>query len=899
MITEINKAMLRNLMEQLQVDDSSPSYIVRIWRVGDPISQPYVFTGQEGGVSAIEVTGSEETGCATATVTFEDTYGLRTPEFDTNKISDEFTEGITRSGFEKLLWPENKIQICLGYGDLVVPVLTGCIDSFEVDSEALSISIEVRDNMRFLVDQTIDPIKFGKELVYPREDINVKISPATSIVEIVGVTSYLNVRSGPGTDYEVIGRATNGETFTYLGTHGEWHNILFNSKNAYVHGTYCKLQDSLATVDASGQIDTDKEQWLASSIVQDLAVIATTIDLDGENPLLNRSVCNVKTDKSALSDPEIQNYTIKSIKFPISLSYFEAAMQIVNQLGNVCFRCNRYGDIILYKNPRPSLTDFPDWVVTDYIDLTSLHYNLDITDLRNKVLIISKNGLALFEHKNITRNYMKGVSRIFSIEVPWAETPEQKHAAACAFFNQMLDAFRKVTIAIKGNPLIELGQVVKLSDLVSTATAYYQVRSWKHSYTSEGFITTLELEHITKVLETAVTMIADDIPIYNKKFRYSLPLKDQPRPIKIKLSDVIYKATIRIKNPTDGKVLAQIDIKDKEYERSTSQPTATNQFVYLLKENTAIRTSPELSESNIKRTENSGFKAKYLGTVGSFYECKDTDNSTIYIWKEYCTTTTETGGLSSSVTTTGSAATFVSLVTSKVGCPYVWGTQGEILTNDLVKSLISSFGNEHYSNYQSKLGQQSFDCSGLVVWALRYMNIIPKTADYTASGIYQTLCYPVDRTELRSGDLVFVQNNGYINHVGIYIGNGEIVHAKGKNYGVVRESLGTRFNLFGRLKALSEGDYISFDIPSSSLGVNRVPIEYEVGTNYNSNNAPAEAQTLANSLNGNVLFYYNNCVLYNVLVESDGGSNNVLSLNWAQITNSPVILEFDYEILIY
>ena len=38
MIKEINKAMLRNLMEQLQVDDSSPSYIVRIWRVGDPIS---------------------------------------------------------------------------------------------------------------------------------------------------------------------------------------------------------------------------------------------------------------------------------------------------------------------------------------------------------------------------------------------------------------------------------------------------------------------------------------------------------------------------------------------------------------------------------------------------------------------------------------------------------------------------------------------------------------------------------------------------------------------------------------------------------------------------------------------------------------------------------------------
>jgi cell wall-associated NlpC family hydrolase len=895
---ELNKAILKHLAEQLQVDDSSPSYMVRVWRVGELESPPYSFVGQEGGVVSITISGSEETGCNTATITFEDTYGIRTPEFDINKISDEYTAGITRSTFEKLLWPENKIQVCLGYGDLVIPVITGCIDSFEVDSKASTISIEIRDNMRFLVDQTIDPMKFGQALSYPREDTYVKMSPAKSIVEIVGVSSYLNVRSGPGTSYEAIGKATNGQTFTYLGSQSGWHNILYNGKNAYVNASYCILKDTPAVIDASQTIDQDTTQWLASSVVQDLAVIATNIEVDGEEPILNRTICNVITDKSVLSDPEIQNYTLRNVRFPFSLSYFESAMKIVNQLGNVSFRCNRYGDIMLYKNLRPSLTDFPDWIVTDYIELNSLNYNLDITDLRNRVLIISKNGMTLFEHKGITRDLMKCVNRTFSIEVPWAETPEQKHAAAVSFFNQMLDAFRKVTIAIKGNPLIEVGQVIQLNDLVSTATAYYQVRSWSHNFAQEGFITNLELEHITRVLSEQVTMISDGIPMYQKKFRFTLPIMDKPRPIKIKLAEVIYKAMIRIKDPSNGKVLVQIDLDEKVNLQNTLQDTSTIQLVYLLKDGVSVRTSPDInSTTNIKRQENSQFKAKYISTEGNFYKCTDKDGLDIYLWKDYCVINTSTGGKSSSVTTTGSAGTFVSSITSKVDCPYVWGTQGEILTQSLVDNLISTFGSEHYDNYKAKLGQQCFDCSGLVVWALRSMNIIPKSADHSAAGLYEKLCFPINKEELRAGDLVFRSSSGNINHVGIYIGNNEVVHAKGKKYGVVRETLPNSFNLFGRLKSLSDGEYVSFEVPASSLNVNRVPIEYTVGTNYI--NAPAEAQTKAHDLNGNVLFYHNNCVLYSVTVESEGISNNVLCINWAPINETLTVLEFDYEVLIY
>ena len=69
-----------------------------------------------------------------------------------------------------------------------------------------------------------------------------------------------------------------------------------------------------------------------------------------------------------------------------------------------------------------------------------------------------------------------------------------------------------------------------------------------------------------------------------------------------------------------------------------------------------------------------------------------------------------------------------------------------------------------------------FDCSGLVQYVYREMgvNINRVAADQTAHGI------PVTRAELKPGDIVFFHNtNKYtrINHVGIYGGDGNLIHA--------------------------------------------------------------------------------------------------------------------------
>jgi cell wall-associated NlpC family hydrolase len=69
------------------------------------------------------------------------------------------------------------------------------------------------------------------------------------------------------------------------------------------------------------------------------------------------------------------------------------------------------------------------------------------------------------------------------------------------------------------------------------------------------------------------------------------------------------------------------------------------------------------------------------------------------------------------------------------------------------------------------MGPNAFDCSGLVKWSFAQSGrALPRTSRAMAS-----VGTPVRKADLQPGDLVFFYQP--ISHVGIYIGNGKIVHA--------------------------------------------------------------------------------------------------------------------------
>lgn len=123
------------------------------------------------------------------------------------------------------------------------------------------------------------------------------------------------------------------------------------------------------------------------------------------------------------------------------------------------------------------------------------------------------------------------------------------------------------------------------------------------------------------------------------------------------------------------------------------------------------------------------------------------------------TTTTTNGG---TTTASGTGAKLVELAKSKLGCKYVWGATGP----------------------------NQFDCSGLTSWCYKQVGIsIPRTSlAQSKSG------KAVSKSNLQPGDLLFWKTtSAEVGHVGMYVGNGQFIHAPNKSKPVKYDSLSNSY----------------------------------------------------------------------------------------------------------
>jgi cell wall-associated NlpC family hydrolase len=94
----------------------------------------------------------------------------------------------------------------------------------------------------------------------------------------------------------------------------------------------------------------------------------------------------------------------------------------------------------------------------------------------------------------------------------------------------------------------------------------------------------------------------------------------------------------------------------------------------------------------------------------------------------------------------GAAGRAVQAAESQIGVPYQWGAESPGV---------------------------GFDCSGLTQWSWGQAGVsIPRTAQ----GQYNAVAH-VPMSSVEPGDLIFWASGGSITHVGIYVGNGDVVHA--------------------------------------------------------------------------------------------------------------------------
>lgn len=105
---------------------------------------------------------------------------------------------------------------------------------------------------------------------------------------------------------------------------------------------------------------------------------------------------------------------------------------------------------------------------------------------------------------------------------------------------------------------------------------------------------------------------------------------------------------------------------------------------------------------------------------------------------------------------------------------------GEALTDEKFRKMITEA--EKYLGYPYVWGgsspSTSFDCSGFVSWVINHCGNGWNVGRQTANGLMEK-CDIIPKGEAKPGDLIFFQktyNTSGASHVGIYVGNGMMIH---------------------------------------------------------------------------------------------------------------------------
>lgn len=167
-----------------------------------------------------------------------------------------------------------------------------------------------------------------------------------------------------------------------------------------------------------------------------------------------------------------------------------------------------------------------------------------------------------------------------------------------------------------------------------------------------------------------------------------------------------------------------------------------------------IGSYPDGTEMQVLGVDDDWYKVKYGSVIGFVYGDNFSINSEDNSATAKCLSTGDEVSLSDDVAKEDSAIvddltlgqTIVETAEKYLGTPYVWGgttTRG-------------------------------FDCSGFVQYVYRECGY---TINRTAAQIYREGTY-VDKSELQVGDAIcFASHTESIGHVGIYIGDGQFIHA--------------------------------------------------------------------------------------------------------------------------
>lgn len=138
---------------------------------------------------------------------------------------------------------------------------------------------------------------------------------------------------------------------------------------------------------------------------------------------------------------------------------------------------------------------------------------------------------------------------------------------------------------------------------------------------------------------------------------------------------------------------------------------------------------------------------------------------------------------------------------------YILGAAGELWTQAKQNATTNAKAKEYGQKW---VGRNVADCSGLFTWAFKKLG---GTMYHGSNTMWNKWCTAqgdlvngkrTDGQELKPGTAVFVLKNGSDrSHVGLYIGNGEVIEAAGTQQGVIKSKItNKKWAEWGELKGV-------------------------------------------------------------------------------------------------
>lgn len=158
---------------------------------------------------------------------------------------------------------------------------------------------------------------------------------------------------------------------------------------------------------------------------------------------------------------------------------------------------------------------------------------------------------------------------------------------------------------------------------------------------------------------------------------------------------------------------------------------------------------------------------------------------------------------------------------------YIWGGTGQIHTQ---KAQDNATRAQTIRYGQQWVGRRVADCSGLFWWAYKQLGGYMYHGSNTMWNKYAAAKGSLqggkrtDGQPLKPGTAVFLTKGSDRHHVGLYVGDGKVIEAKGTAYGVVESKI-TRWNEWAELTGTS----YAADAPDSPADTPAAPNTTESG----------------------------------------------------------------------